>query len=52
MANHTPHPPPPVDVMAQLGELWISATNFAQSLMSPGWRLYQVLIILGLILLA
>ena len=38
--------------MKQLNELFLSAMNFAQSLMTPGWRLYQVLIILGLIVVA
>ncbi|MGB8622850.1 MAG: mechanosensitive ion channel domain-containing protein, partial [Paracoccaceae bacterium] len=36
-------------LMEQLYSLLMQAGDFAMSLMSPGWRLYQILIILGLI---
>lgn len=41
-----------IDFMAQFSSLFVSVGNFAQSLLVPGWRLYQVLIVLGLMVLA
>jgi small-conductance mechanosensitive channel len=41
----------PLSLKDQIEALVAQATAFAQSLTTPGWRLYQILIILGLILL-
>ena len=41
-----------MNMIQTLEGLWMSAMNFAVSLTVPGWRLYQMLIILGLIALA
>ena len=41
-----------MNMLQSLEGLWASAMNFVVSLTVPGWRLYQVLIILGLIVVA
>ncbi|MGR3502412.1 mechanosensitive ion channel family protein [Pseudaestuariivita sp.] len=43
---------PGAALIGQLTDLWIGVQNFALGLAQPGWRLYQVLIILGLALVA
>ena len=43
--------PPPPDLMAELLALGNQAQAFALDLTRPGWKLYQVLIVLGLLVL-
>ncbi len=42
----------PEALWAQIVDLWLGVQTFVTSLATPGWRLYQVLIILGLAVIA
>ena len=50
--NMEPENLPQMTIYQELEVLLTGAMRFVESLMMPGWRLYQVLIILALIVIA